>query len=519
MFGDFGSHLGVAAIGGPIGNRATMLRALRQAPTPGAKPPHTTIPAAVTDDGGGLRYVLGVAGGFMQPQAQVQLLVRMLGEGMAPQEAIDAPRFKVLFGGEVALEPGHPLLAADARGRSAASRSGGFRWRPGRRLARRPAGGGGRCPSGWRRRGPGVTVRALAGPPKFFGLAVLRSGEILGATFAAGVVRSGPGAWSAVPELSELSTNAVLQTTSGAVLVGTNGNGLHRSPDGGRSWQRVAAGPAGTVYSLAEGRSLYAGTADEGMWQSMDDGANWTPVDRGRSGTCIYAVTARRDGTVVAGTDLARVTVHALADDGSAMYAGCNGDGVLRSSDGECWAPASTGLGDPHVHCLLVTTDRTLLAGTGAGVFRTRDGGATWSAANTGMGASRIFSLAAASDGSLFAGGYDGVWRSTDGAASWSPVPTGLTAAHVFAVAAAGGAVYGGTGDGLVRSGDGGRIVGASRHGPRRTHRLLRCVHVRRPGARRHLGWLPGVHGHGRDVAGGERWADEPRRLWLGGGR
>ena len=56
--------------------------------------------------------MLGVAGGFMQPQAQVQLLVRMLGEGMAPQEAIDAPRFKVLFGGEVALEPGHPLLAA-----------------------------------------------------------------------------------------------------------------------------------------------------------------------------------------------------------------------------------------------------------------------------------------------------------------------------------------------------------------------------------------------------------------------
>jgi gamma-glutamyltranspeptidase / glutathione hydrolase len=112
VFGDFGSHLGVAAIGGPIGNRATMLRALRQAPTPGAKPPHTTIPAAVTDDGGGLRYVLGVAGGFMQPQAQVQLLVRMLGQGMAPQEAIDAPRFKVLFGGEIALEPGHPLLAS-----------------------------------------------------------------------------------------------------------------------------------------------------------------------------------------------------------------------------------------------------------------------------------------------------------------------------------------------------------------------------------------------------------------------
>jgi gamma-glutamyltranspeptidase/glutathione hydrolase len=111
VFGDFGSHLGVAAFGGPVGNRATMLRALRREPTPGAKPPHTTIPAAVTRDDGGLHYVLGVAGGFMQPQAQVQLLVRMLVEGLTPQQAIDAPRFKVLFGGDVTVEPGHPLLA------------------------------------------------------------------------------------------------------------------------------------------------------------------------------------------------------------------------------------------------------------------------------------------------------------------------------------------------------------------------------------------------------------------------
>jgi gamma-glutamyltranspeptidase / glutathione hydrolase len=111
VFGDFGSHLGVPVLGGPVGNRATMLRALRRRPTPGAKPPHTTIPAAVTDGDGGLRYVLGVAGGFMQPQAQVQVLLRMLVQGLAPQEAIDAPRFKILFGGDVAAEEGHPLMA------------------------------------------------------------------------------------------------------------------------------------------------------------------------------------------------------------------------------------------------------------------------------------------------------------------------------------------------------------------------------------------------------------------------
>ena len=311
-------------------------------------------------------------------------------------------------------------------------------------------------------------TRALAGPPKFFGLAVLPSGEILAATFAAGVVRAAGGAWEVVPELSGLSTNAVLPTSSGAVLVGTNGRGLFRSGDAGGSWKPVDAGPD-TVYTLAEGDALYAGTAGEGVWQSADDGTTWTPVAGGPSPRSpVYSLAARPDGTVVAGTDGAGlwrsgggtdpwrqvgppgVTVHALVDDETAMFAGCSGQGVLRSSDGDTWTAASTGLDDLHVHCLTVDGGDTLLAGTGAGVFISRDGGATWSAANVGMGHSRIFSLASRGDGSFLAGGYDGVWRSTDRAASWRPEPTGLTASHVFAVAVGRTGVYAGTGNGLV---------------------------------------------------------------------
>jgi gamma-glutamyltranspeptidase/glutathione hydrolase len=108
VFGDFGSHFGIPELGGPILNRASILRPFGRDPEPGAKPPHTTIPAAVTRDGS-LAYVLGVAGGFMQPQAQVQVLIQLLERGLAPQAAIDAPRFKILFGGELSLEAGHPL--------------------------------------------------------------------------------------------------------------------------------------------------------------------------------------------------------------------------------------------------------------------------------------------------------------------------------------------------------------------------------------------------------------------------
>ena len=108
VFGDFGAHFGVPVLGGSLGNRAAMFRALGIPPTPGVRPPHTTIPAAVTR-GGALAFVLGVAGGLMQPQAQVQLLIRLVDEALPPQDAVDRPRFKIVGSGDVALESGHPL--------------------------------------------------------------------------------------------------------------------------------------------------------------------------------------------------------------------------------------------------------------------------------------------------------------------------------------------------------------------------------------------------------------------------
>ena len=111
VFGDFGAHLGIAAIGGAIHNRATTFRLVDEPPRPG-KPPHTTIPGLVTGPDG-LRCALGVAGGVMQPQTQVQLVLRMLLEDLAPQDAIDAPRFKICFGGGLALEDGHELGSVD----------------------------------------------------------------------------------------------------------------------------------------------------------------------------------------------------------------------------------------------------------------------------------------------------------------------------------------------------------------------------------------------------------------------
>ncbi len=60
---------------------------------PGKRPFHTIIPAFLTKDGRP-QMSFGIMGGNMQPQAHLQILVRMLGHRQQPQAACDAPRWR-----------------------------------------------------------------------------------------------------------------------------------------------------------------------------------------------------------------------------------------------------------------------------------------------------------------------------------------------------------------------------------------------------------------------------------------
>jgi gamma-glutamyltranspeptidase/glutathione hydrolase len=124
VFSDFGSVVGVEALGGPIQNRASGISLVGQRPRAG-RPPHTTIPALVTREGE-LSHVLGVVGGYMQAQGQVQVLVNLLVKGMAPQDAIDEPRFRVVPGGKLAVEPDHDLAKRFPEAASMDPGTGGF---------------------------------------------------------------------------------------------------------------------------------------------------------------------------------------------------------------------------------------------------------------------------------------------------------------------------------------------------------------------------------------------------------
>lgn len=85
---------------------------------PGKRPYHTIIPALVThEEDDTLFAVVGVMGGFMQPQGHVQVITALVDDGLDPQSALDRPRFCVQVqepGGRVAVEEGipEPTLAA-----------------------------------------------------------------------------------------------------------------------------------------------------------------------------------------------------------------------------------------------------------------------------------------------------------------------------------------------------------------------------------------------------------------------
>lgn len=65
---------------------------------------HTLMPGLVFKDGKPCG-VLGLKGGHVQPQVQVQILTNMIDFGMTPQGAISAPRFNHIEGAKVGLEP------------------------------------------------------------------------------------------------------------------------------------------------------------------------------------------------------------------------------------------------------------------------------------------------------------------------------------------------------------------------------------------------------------------------------
>ena len=106
--GPFGSGLVAGDTGVVLNNRAAQFSSQPGHPNalaPGHRPRHSILPAMVLRDGLP-EFLMGVIGGNAHPQGLTQILVNALDRGMNPQQAVDAPRFKLIMqSGAVHIDP------------------------------------------------------------------------------------------------------------------------------------------------------------------------------------------------------------------------------------------------------------------------------------------------------------------------------------------------------------------------------------------------------------------------------
>lgn len=109
LFKRFGSGIAVPGAGFVLQNRGFGFGPPGQVngAAAGRRPYHTVIPGAALRDGRP-HAAFGVVGGLMQPQGQLQLLLRVAAWGEPLERAVAAPRWRLEPGDRLALESGMP---------------------------------------------------------------------------------------------------------------------------------------------------------------------------------------------------------------------------------------------------------------------------------------------------------------------------------------------------------------------------------------------------------------------------
>jgi photosystem II stability/assembly factor-like uncharacterized protein len=265
-------------------------------------------------------------------------------------------------------------------------------------------------------------------------------------------------------------------TLSHRLYVGTVGEGLFRSTDGGQTFRRACDGTFVECHVRAlavhpqRPEVLYLGS-EQGLFLSTDGADNWSQLHGPLDGLQVWSVLLAppRPERMVVGTcpsrlfrsaDGGRTWAEARADvvracprilhtrvtalagdptDPDLFWAGVEIDGVYRSHDGgQTWQPVGQGLSSRDIHALAVMPGRDgrprrLVATTNNDVNVSTDGGDTWKPLGLGDRLPwRYFrglaqradrpEVLLLGDGDGPPGSGGGAARSTDGGDTWEPL-------------------------------------------------------------------------------------------------
>ncbi|HWB11312.1 MAG TPA: hypothetical protein VG826_18935 [Pirellulales bacterium] len=264
--------------------------------------------------------------------------------------------------------------------------------------------------------------------------------------------------------------------TTPILFLGTVGEGVWRSTDGGATWCRASKGMfvecdvRALVADARRAGVVYAGT-NEGVWRTQNNGDDWTRLDGPLDDLVTWSLLLlpQADEVLFAGTRPAGLYRWTAADrswhkcsadlsqecpgilfnrvttiltdplERERLWAGVEIDGVWTSRDrGETWQKVGKGLSSADIHGLVVVPGddgrRTMLATTNNDLNISHDDGQTWTPQKVekqfGHGYCRGLVQRPDRRGELFLGNGDGppgsvgaAWRSQDAGQTWQRMP------------------------------------------------------------------------------------------------
>ncbi len=210
--------------------------------------------------------------------------------------------------------------------------------------------------------------------------------------------------------------NVLKANKSDLVYVGTWGDGIYTSSNGGQAFQTKNNG-LNNLYindiAFDSKGTAYIGTQGDGIYVTKNDGNLWTKLsfDSSMNVTSIY-VSRFNDNTIYVGTYGSGLFV---SEDAGATWASLN-----RSKDNN---GQNVVLESRHITAIAVTVDSTLLVGSyGDGVYRSTDKGDNWRRANSGTNNTKFINQISviSKDIILMATNDKGLMESNNDALQWT---------------------------------------------------------------------------------------------------
>ncbi len=282
---------------------------------------------------------------------------------------------------------------------------------------------------------------ALSGP--ILALHALNAATIFTASDGGGIARSDDSGrtWRSFADgASGVFVTGFAHSTRDDVFAATLGGGILKLERGATTWRRVdaVAVPAGALDRVTDivvspfDNIVYATTLGHGVYRSTDLGASWREY----------------------GDGLHIMNVNVIAcNEANTLYARCVGGGIFyRSGTMDRWLPMNDGLEDPYVTSMEPQRNGTVIIGTRNGtVYRLNSLGTHWDSVGTGTGGAYITNVCTTPEGQMLVATKIGVYRWVPARLAWEQGDKLLTNREVRVLESApGGAVYAGMADGGV---------------------------------------------------------------------